>query len=127
MEENIYMKVQELESELLAQSPEQIELLQRSYQNACDVEDAENAAKFARKIRNRLLEESDCIMAFDRLGLTVPSGSTFTVWLSFLRSLGDVLTGSWATYRQALRDLPQQEGFPFNVTFPEKPQTSEGG
>lgn len=121
MEENIYMKVQELESELLAQSPEQIESLQRSYQNACDVEDAENAAEFARKIRNRLLEESDCIMAFDRLGLTVPSGQTFTAWLSFLRSLGNALTGEWAVYRQALRDLPQQEGFPFNIEFPVKP------
>lgn len=121
MEGNIFMQVQELESKLLAQNSEQIELLQRSYQSACDVEDAENAAKFARKIRNKLLDESDCVMAFDRLGLTVPSGSTFTAWLSFLRSLGEVLTGSWAVYRQALRDLPQQEGFPFNIEFPEKP------
>jgi len=28
---------------------------------------------------------------------------------------------AWATYRQALRDLPDQEGFPWNVTWPEKP------
>lgn len=26
-----------------------------------------------------------------------------------------------ATYRQALRDVPQQAGFPFNVTWPAKP------
>lgn len=25
-------------------------------------------------------------------------------------------------YRQALRDIPQQEGFPYNVSFPAKPQ-----
>ena len=28
---------------------------------------------------------------------------------------------AWATYRQALRDIPQQEGFPENVVWPEKP------
>jgi hypothetical protein len=27
----------------------------------------------------------------------------------------------WATYRQALRDVPQQAGFPENVTWPQKP------
>jgi hypothetical protein len=27
----------------------------------------------------------------------------------------------WATYRQALRDVPQQAGFPTNVTWPQKP------
>ena len=28
---------------------------------------------------------------------------------------------AWATYRQALRDVPQQEGFPENVNWPEPP------
>jgi hypothetical protein len=27
----------------------------------------------------------------------------------------------WATYRQALRDVPDQTGFPWNVTWPMKP------
>lgn len=27
----------------------------------------------------------------------------------------------WATYRQALRDIPQQAGFPSNVTWPQEP------
>ena len=27
----------------------------------------------------------------------------------------------WKTYRQALRDIPQQAGFPMEVTWPEKP------
>lgn len=27
----------------------------------------------------------------------------------------------WATYRQALRDITTQEGFPWTVTYPEKP------
>ena len=29
---------------------------------------------------------------------------------------------AWATYRQALRDLPSQAGFPTNVTYPTKPE-----
>jgi len=28
---------------------------------------------------------------------------------------------AWADYRQALRDIPQQEDFPENVAWPEKP------
>lgn len=27
----------------------------------------------------------------------------------------------WAPYRQALRDVPQQEGFPENITWPQEP------
>jgi hypothetical protein len=29
---------------------------------------------------------------------------------------------AWAVYRQSLRDIPQQEGFPWNVNFPEQPE-----
>jgi len=28
---------------------------------------------------------------------------------------------AWATYRQALRDVPSQTGFPWNVTWPQEP------
>lgn len=28
---------------------------------------------------------------------------------------------AWATYRQALRDLPDQAGFPFDVVYPDAP------
>ena len=29
---------------------------------------------------------------------------------------------AWATYRQALRDVPEQDGFPHNVTWPTRPE-----
>lgn len=29
---------------------------------------------------------------------------------------------AWAAYRQALRDIPQQAGFPNNITWPEAPK-----
>jgi hypothetical protein len=28
---------------------------------------------------------------------------------------------AWATYRQELRDIPQQSGYPYNVIFPTPP------
>ena len=32
-------------------------------------------------------------------------------------------TAAWATYRQALRDIPAQSGFPDNITWPQEPTT----
>ena len=122
IKDNIYLRLQKVESMTDMQKAELPEIQEQAYQYACEQRDAEAAAELARKIRNRLLAESDSAMTFDRLGLTVPNGSTFTAWLSFLRGLGSALSGEWARYRKALRDLPDQEGFPFNITFPEKPE-----
>lgn len=55
--------------------------------------------------RNRLLLESD----FSDL----PSTQT---------RLNDAVKSQWANYRQALRDLPAQERFPFDPDWPVKPQ-----
>ena len=40
-------------------------------------------------------------------------------WTQIADSTADKPT--WATYRQALRDVTVQEGFPWNVTWPEAP------
>ena len=119
----LYKRLAKAEAMAELQKSELTETLQAAYERACADENAQDAAAYARKLRDRLLAESDNKMSIDRLGLTAPSGSTFTAWLLFLRKLGDVLTGSWANYRKALRDLPEQEGFPFNITFPERPDS----
>ena len=36
-------------------------------------------------------------------------------------ALADRITDAWRTYRQALRDVPAQSGFPTNVTWPSEP------
>tara|TARA_R110000823_G_scaffold252900_1_gene375433 strand:- start:69 stop:317 length:249 start_codon:yes stop_codon:yes gene_type:complete len=36
-------------------------------------------------------------------------------------ALTDRITDEWSTYRQALRDVPSQSGFPDNITWPTKP------
>ena len=63
----------------------------------------EEAATAVRKQRDKLLASCDwmAIKAFE-------AGSTLSV--------------EWATYRQALRDVTAQEGFPLNVTYPDKPE-----
>jgi hypothetical protein len=56
------------------------------------------AAKI-RETRNDKLKESD--------------------WTQIADSTADKT--AWATYRQALRDVPTQSGFPFEVTWPDVP------
>jgi hypothetical protein len=51
-----------------------------------------------RDVRNRLLLETDWTALSD-----------------------NVMTPEMATYRQALRDITAQEGFPYSVTWPTKP------
>jgi len=40
---------------------------------------------------------------------------------SDVHALADRITDEWRTYRQALRDVPSQAGFPDNITWPTKP------
>lgn len=127
MQENIYKRLAQAEAMAAAQKAETMEVLQAAYKRACEEINEEDAAAFARKIRDKLLNETDSRVALDRFNISVPSGTSFTAWLSFLKSLGEIITGAWAIYRQALRDLPEQEGFPFNVTFPTPPEIENSG
>ena len=45
--------------------------------------------------------------------------SDWTDTLSAKARLGDALYNSWQDYRQILRDVPQQAGFPSNIAWPE--------
>ena len=40
-------------------------------------------------------------------------------WTQLADNMAD--KAAWATYRQALRDIPSQDGFPWNVTWPTEP------
>lgn len=127
MQENIYKRLAQAEAMAAAQKAETMEVLQAAYKRACEELNEEDAAAFARKIRDKLLNETDSRVALDRFNISVPSETSFTAWLSFLKSLGEIITGAWAIYRQALRDLPEQEGFPFNVAFPAPPEVENDG
>ena len=60
--------------------------------------ESDRKASEIREQRNRLLAETDWM-----------AGSDVT------------MSDSWKTYRLALRDITLQDGFPDNVTWPEKP------
>lgn len=85
----------------------------------------EELAKEIRAKRDKLLEETDKEMVLDRMNLKAPESSSFGAWLSFLKTLSNAITGDMANYRQQLRDLTKQDGFPYDVKFPKKPDKEE--
>ena len=98
------------------------DVMQRAYEQAVADNDADRAAEMARKIRNRMLDKSDAQMSLDRIGLNT---STST---AFLASLKNIFDNDWAVYRQHLRDITAQEGFPFNIDWgisPDAKNTNE--
>lgn len=119
MQNNFYKRLAKAEAAALAQKSESMETLKKAYENACEEQDAESAAELVRRIRNKLLDSTDKEMTLDRLGLDTTSVTRF------IASLTSIFNGEWAKYRKALRDLPQQEGFPFNAVFPAAPGSGE--
>ena len=69
-----------------------------------ETERLEQATESARNQRDRLLAESDWV--------TIRATDT-----------GDPVPTEWQTYRQALRDITEQTGFPENIDWPEKPES----
>jgi hypothetical protein len=86
----------------------------------------EEVAAAARRARDRLLAESDKTMVLDRMGLNIPENITATTLLpaaqGLFRALRAACSGEWAAYRQALRDIPEQAGFPYEIDWPKKPE-----
>lgn len=66
--------------------------------------DYADEAKAVRAKRNLLLEESDKEMLIDRI-----------------EREDEQYVNAVKAYRQALRDIPEQEGFPYDVVYPTKP------
>lgn len=97
------------------------EVMRRAYEQAVADRDEDRAAEIARKIRNRLLDKSDAEMSLDRIGLDTSSAT------AFLSSLKNIFGNQWAVYRQHLRDITAQEGFPFNIDWGVAPDVEKKG
>ena len=95
------------------------DVMQRAYERAVADNDADGAAEMARKIRNRMLDKSDAQMSLDRIGLNT-SNTT-----AFLTSLKNIFDNDWAVYRQHLRDITAQEGFPFDIDWGVSPDAKK--
>ena len=120
MQKELYKRLAKIEAMTNAQKAELEETLVAAYEAACTDRNEEEAAALARKIRNKLLDSSYKQMTLDRLGLDLSSAT------KFITALAKIFTGAWAKYRQALRDLPEQAGFPFEIEFPVAPDSKEG-
>lgn len=121
--EHLEPKIAEFPSTMeMQKDAEQSGQIDIAIKQAIEEKNEEMAALLIRRKRNVLLAKTDNEMSLDRLQLTVPRGILFSDWLKFFQQIAQFLTGDMAKYRQALRDLPQQEGFPFNIEWPEKPE-----
>lgn len=93
-------------------------------EKAKQLERDELAAEVRAK-RDALLADTDKDFVLDRINLNIPEKVTASTMLNAVKDifavLGTVCSGEMAKYRQALRDIPAQEGFPYNVKFPRKP------
>ncbi len=97
----------------------------------------EEAKALKRLERNKLLEETDKSMAFDRLGIDfpefdIPENLSLTNIITFITELANAIksfakifkninSSEMAIYRQKLRDITEDPNFPY-VDFPEKPK-----
>lgn len=86
--------------------------------------DYNEVAAEVRAKRNELLSETDKEMCLDRLNIKFPQELSMTNILTGLKEFFDgfsnIFNGKVAKYRQELRDLTKQEGFPYNIVWPTK-------
>lgn len=99
-----------------------MENLEAALQEALAADDMERAAQLARAKRDRLLLDVDAHGSIYRMELEEPTGTSFSAWLPTLKKLTGTFSDAWAGYRRKLLDVPQQEGFPAQIDWPEKPQ-----
>lgn len=120
IQNNDAMRLARIEAMYNKLRSEMDDVMLTAYEKAVADNDEERAAEMARKIRNRMLDKSDAQMSLDRIGLDTSSTT------SFLTSLKKIFDNSWAKYRQHLRDVPEQEGFPFDIDWGVAPGDDKG-
>ena len=116
MEQNIYKRLAKAEAMVNLQKSQLVEVLQNAYLAACASGDKQAASDAARAFRNRLLDLSDKEVSFDRLSMDINDD----IHASLLDE-ENLSVIEWMVYRQILRDIPEQKGFPFDITFPDLP------
>lgn len=102
-EENPQYKTFFADRYMFPATPENIEAVKAiAYNGEYTIEDTPMTAEEARSQRDKLLADTD--------------------WTQVLDAPVDTETReAYRAYRQALRDIPEQEGFPHSITWPELP------
>ena len=83
---------------------QQREVIKANLDTAVREKDEKQAEYLARSYRDKLLSETDWYMTVDRA-----------------ESMDADTLAKYKTYRQALRDVPEQDGFPLNIEWPVAP------
>jgi len=90
-----------------ADGVEQIEGKWYTKYSVADMDDEAKAAKDAEQAKNVRADRNSKLAATD--------------WTQG-KDIPDNVSSTWAAYRQALRDVPAQAGFPWEVTWPTQPE-----
>lgn len=130
MADTIETRVARLEANMNHLRQEFVETLQNAYESACNERNEEEAAYFARMIRNKMLDATDKYDTVDRVfNFDLPDTISMTTIISAVKALIDgikgIRTNKWSVYRQYLRDITAQAGFPFEIDWGTAPDSEE--
>ena len=109
---------------------EMSDVLERAYAIAVEERDEDRAAYLARKIRNKLLDASDKYNTVDRvfnfdLPETISTTNVISAVKALIEGINGITANDWSVYRQHLRDITDQPGFPFDIDWGTAPDAEE--
>ena len=109
---------------------EMSDVLERAYAIAVEERDEDRAAELARKIRNKLLDDSDKYNTVDRvfnfdLPETISTTNVISAVKALIEGINGITANDWSVYRQHLRDITDQPGFPFDIDWGTAPDAEE--
>lgn len=127
---NEQMRLAKMEAMCDQLRSEMSDVLERAYAIAVEERDEDRAAYLARKIRNKLLDASDKYNTVDRvfnfdLPETISTTNVISAVKALIEGINGITVNDWSVYRQHLRDITDQPGFPFDIDWGTAPDAEE--
>lgn len=127
---NEQMRLAKMEAMCDQLRSEMSDVLERAYAIAVEERDEDRAAELARKIRNKLLDASDKYNTVDRvfnfdLPETISTTNVISAVKALIEGINGITANDWSVYRQHLRDITDQPGFPFDIDWGTAPDAEE--
>ena len=127
---NNQMRLAKMEAMCDQLRSEMSDVLERAYAIAVEERDEDRAAELARKIRNKLLDASDKYNTVDRvfnfdLPETISTTNVISAVKALIKGIHGITANDWSVYRQHLRDITDQPGFPFDIDWGTAPDAEE--
>lgn len=127
---NEQMRLAKMEAMCDKLRSEMSDVLERAYAIAVEERDEDRAAELARKIRNKLLDASDKYNTVDRvfnfdLPKTISTTNVISAVKALIEGINGITVNDWSVYRQHLRDITDQPGFPFDIDWGTAPDAEE--